>query len=370
MGQVHGILNIESCSPLAPAKEEQIEGAITSNSMSGSSPHTAVAATSKPAASCTGAAPRRSSESLMYRHGSMDKDHLYTTSVSWSSIASELHSDHDIDSDDLVTDVDFESIEEKREPQENEATPASADRTLKYQHMKLELMKLRQENSNLKKQNEELQLEAASKSKHHRKTTPIPQTRHEQNRPKLRNVATWSVADRKKEYEALSPLVCPLPQLVKFPEVPPIALRSARCRSASFMHSVADSDGHECDDGELVMECAVIQRFMQALTWYHECHGDDEILMKQIRAEKYGYGLIRDYHHILTKHLKSSHAKMVRRELRKNGTQCKNVKSCKACQRRKKQRVQHREGHIPFYIECIESVHCYFLHNINISKRV
>ena len=148
-----------------------------------------------------------------------------------------------------------------------------------------------------------------------------------------------------------------------------------------FIFSI-EFDG-DCDS---VITCVAIKRVIETLRWYSDCNGNADTLLRCIREQNYGYNLIKDYHHIMRKHLNSKCVDKIRAEIHEHVKKCSNTRKCGGFQRkcieieqnntdkkkqnkrgRKKKRnkdKKDRHEHIPFYVECMDTIHCYFMHNI------
>eukprot|EP01084_Bolivina_argentea_P292986 503847_1 len=128
-------------------------------------------------------------------------------------------------------------------------------------------------------------------------------------------------------------------------------------------------------------ECFAIDRIISMLKFYHINHQNYNEILKYL--QQYQQYLIEDYHHILDKHLNED--KISKLESNKqfeiiykkitetNNLSC-DIKNCKVYLRNNRQRettnIKCKDKHLAMYIDIIDTIHCYFLHSVDIGYRL
>eukprot|EP01083_Nonionella_stella_P093083 260734_1 len=110
-----------------------------------------------------------------------------------------------------------------------------------------------------------------------------------------------------------------------------------------------------------IADCIATQRIVRALKWYRNVRGDGDKVWKKIKHKKYGTNLISDYHHLLHSHLDKGDT-----EKAKICNEYKIVVDCDGatCHGYKRKHCQSNpsDSHVPFYVSCLDTIHCLFVH--------
>ena len=141
-------------------------------------------------------------------------------------------------------------------------------------------------------------------------------------------------------------------------------------------------------------QCIAIKRIICALGWYSNANGDADVLWKCIKDKQYGSNLINDYHHIMTYHVTSfdgdlqllQKEKMAICELIYQSISKCDPNNCLGYKRKQIERLEQKNdkylygkcqnrtssssalhnaqgGHIPYYVNCMDTIHCHFMHS-------
>ena len=126
------------------------------------------------------------------------------------------------------------------------------------------------------------------------------------------------------------------------------------------------------------VDCGSIKRIKSLLKYYMEHHNNFEEVSQYL--QQYKIQLIKDYHHILDKHLNEE--RMTKMESNKQfqmiheqmaDIQC-NIKNCEVYLRNNRQRetmnIQCNDKNLAMLIDIIDTIHCYFIHSIDVGYRI
>lgn len=127
--------------------------------------------------------------------------------------------------------------------------------------------------------------------------------------------------------------------------------------------------------------CIALERVISLLKFYNQNYQNYDAIAEYL--EQYKHHLIEDYHHLLNEHVnedKISKLKsnclfqMIYNEITKvNNITC-DVKNCKIYSRNNRQReitkIQCKDKKLELFIDIIDTIHCYFLHSIDIGYRI
>ena len=137
---------------------------------------------------------------------------------------------------------------------------------------------------------------------------------------------------------------------------------------------------HYCN-GQGIKNCNALSRLILMLSVYHENHENYSKISKYV--QKYKSHLISDYHHILDKHLNedkiskiesNNQFKMIYKEMTEiNNLSC-NIDNCIIYKRNNRERetknIECKDKELAMFIDTIDTVHCYFLHSVDIGNRI
>eukprot|EP00484_Ammonia_sp_Unknown_P014851 CAMPEP_0197073084 /NCGR_PEP_ID=MMETSP1384-20130603/210423_1 /TAXON_ID=29189 /ORGANISM="Ammonia sp." /LENGTH=490 /DNA_ID=CAMNT_0042511909 /DNA_START=82 /DNA_END=1554 /DNA_ORIENTATION=+ len=122
----------------------------------------------------------------------------------------------------------------------------------------------------------------------------------------------------------------------------------------------------DCKDIE---HCMAVQRIVFALKWYSDVSGNADEIWKRIQAKQYERRLLGDYCHVMNVHLSPADVEQMGIERAIICQQIANLmnacdaRQCLGHQRRQKKR-EYADMHVPFYVQCMDTIHCYFMHNM------
>ena len=130
-----------------------------------------------------------------------------------------------------------------------------------------------------------------------------------------------------------------------------------------------------------IHSCIAIKRTIKILRWYSFCGDDHEKLLIAIKDNKYDIHLLNDYHHILGIHLNNKDIKnikyefdLIHNEILKYVKPCE-LKECEGFIRHHRRREKNDgnnvsdESELQFYIDTMDSIHCYFMHSYDTAMR-
>ena len=130
-----------------------------------------------------------------------------------------------------------------------------------------------------------------------------------------------------------------------------------------------------------ISTCIAIKRIARILGYYALCGDNFSDMNKMIMNHNYNKHLLNDYHHILHHHLENKDTKQIGIEfdliyneiIHKNKVGACDIKSCEGFYRNhgstEKKMIEVEDEETQFYIEIMDSIHCYFMHSYDIAMR-
>ena len=124
--------------------------------------------------------------------------------------------------------------------------------------------------------------------------------------------------------------------------------------------------------------CQAVTRMQSMLKFYNNNYNNFKEIGKYLA--KYKNHIIGDYHHILDKHLNRDNISQIdsnkQFELihqQMTGISC-DIENCKIYSRNNRQRettnIECKDEKVSMFIDIIDTIHCYFLHSIDIGYRI
>eukprot|EP01084_Bolivina_argentea_P300658 518497_1 len=132
--------------------------------------------------------------------------------------------------------------------------------------------------------------------------------------------------------------------------------------------------------GKQVKDCHALIQIISMLKFYDNNYGNFDEISKYVHKHK--TFLLRDYHHVLDKHLNEDKLskiesnrqfQIIYQMLQNNNLLC-DIENCKIYQRNNRERertsIECGDRNLSIFIDLIDTIHCYFSHSVDIGYRI